>query len=93
VPARVTQPFRNRADAAGLLPGEDHGMSPEAPIIDLAERHTHDLDVVLMWSRVSGRVWVNVTNRRSGRTARIDATPANALDVFEHPFAYVRAAA
>jgi hypothetical protein len=36
-----------------------------------------------------GRVWVDVTHRRSGRTAWIDATPANALDVFEHPFAYV----
>jgi hypothetical protein len=63
MPARITQPFRNRADAADLVPYEDHGMSPEAPIIDFAERHTHGLDVVLMWSRVSGCVWVNVTNR------------------------------
>jgi hypothetical protein len=63
MPARITQPFRNRADAADLVPYEDHGMSPEAPIIDFAERHTHGLDVVLMWSRVSGCVWVTVTNR------------------------------
>jgi len=68
-------------------------MSPEPPIVDLADRHTHDVDVVLMWSRNSGRVWVTVTHRRSGRMARIDAAPANALDVFEHPFAYVRDAA
>jgi hypothetical protein len=26
------------------------------------------------------------------RTARIEATPANALDVLEHPFAYATAA-
>lgn len=75
-------------------PARQHdGMSPEPPIVDLADRQTQDLDVVLMWSRNSGRVWVTVTHRRSGRTARIDAAPANALDVFEHPFAYVRDAA
>jgi hypothetical protein len=68
-------------------------MPPEPRIVDLANRHSEDVDVVLLWSRLSGRVWVRVTHRRSGRTARIDATPANALDVFEHPFAYARAAA
>jgi hypothetical protein len=31
---------------------------------------------------------VLVTHRRSGRTARINATATNALDVFHHPFAY-----
>ena len=62
-------------------------MSPQASIVELADRHSHDLDVVLLWSRSSGAVWVNVTHRRSGRTARIDAMPADALDVFEHPFA------
>jgi hypothetical protein len=59
-------------------------------IVDLADRHTEALDVVLMWSRVSGHVWVDVTHRPSGRTARVDAMPENALDVFEHPFAYGR---
>jgi hypothetical protein len=73
--------------------GDHHGGSPEPPLIDLADRHTQDLDVVLMWSRVSERVWVNVTDRRSGQTARIDARAADALDVFEHPFAYARAVA
>jgi len=93
MPAQITQPFRKRPDAADLFSSENHAMSPEAPIVDLADRHTDDLDVVLMWSRVSGQVWVNVTHRRSARTARIDAGPANALDVFEHPFAYAGAAA
>jgi hypothetical protein len=62
-------------------------------IVDLADRHTQDLDVVLMWSRDSGRVRVTVTHRLTGRTAQIDAAPANALDVFEHPFAYAQLAA
>ena len=63
------------------------GMSPQASIVELANRQSDDLEVVLLWSRSSGAVWVNVTHRRSGRTARIDASPANALEVFEHPFA------
>jgi hypothetical protein len=69
------------------------GTATECRTVELADRRTHDLDVVLMWSRASGDVWVNVTHWRSGRTARIDATPTNALDVFEHPLAYVRCAA
>jgi len=68
-------------------------MSSEPSIVDLADRRSDDLDVVLLWSRASGHVWVTVTHRWSGRTARIEATPANALDVFEHPFAYARAVA
>jgi hypothetical protein len=68
-------------------------MPPDPPIIDLAARRSADLDVVLLWARRSGRLWVTVKHRRSGRMARIDATPANAFDVFRHPFAYGRSAA
>jgi hypothetical protein len=68
-------------------------QSESAPIVDLAQRETSDLDVVLLWERRSGRLWVNVTHRRSGRTARIDATPRNAFDVFHHPLAYAHEAA
>jgi hypothetical protein len=68
-------------------------MSRLSPIVDLAARHSDDLDVVLFWSMRSGRLWVSVTHRRSGRTARVDATTVNALDVFHHPFAYASKAA
>jgi hypothetical protein len=63
-------------------------MPYDSSIIDLADRHNDGLDVVLLWARQAGRVWVKVTHRRSGQTVQIDATPANALDVFRHPFAY-----
>jgi hypothetical protein len=66
---------------------------PLDPVVELAERHSTDLDVVLFWARGSSRLWVSVTHRRSGQSARIEATPTNALDVFRHPFAYDRAAA
>jgi hypothetical protein len=36
---------------------------------------------------------VEVIDRGGGRVARIDATPANALDVFHHPFLHAREAA
>ncbi len=63
-------------------------MHEDAAIVDLAERHSNDLDVVLMWARRTGRLWVVVTHRASGRRERIDASALNALDVFNHPLAY-----
>lgn len=62
------------------------------PVVELADRHSDDLDVALFWGRRSGRLWVEVTHRRSGSTARIAATPANALEVFHHPFAFAKEA-
>jgi phosphoribosyl-AMP cyclohydrolase len=64
-----------------------------AAVVELADRRSEDLEVALYWARRSGRLWVKVTNRQSGHTARIDATAANALDVFRHPYAYERVAA
>jgi len=76
-----------------ILPHHESRHASETPIVvELADRHSNDLDVALFWGRRSGRFWVSVTHRSSGRTARIDATPANALDVFHHPFAYAREA-
>jgi hypothetical protein len=62
--------------------------SVDLAVVELAERRSDDLDVALYWGRRSGRVWVRMTDRRSGRTTRIDASAANALDVFHHPCAY-----
>jgi hypothetical protein len=67
--------------------------SPNKQIVELADRRSDDLDVALFWGRRSGHLWVEVTHRVSGRMARIEASPGNALDVFNHPFAYARQAA
>jgi hypothetical protein len=61
----------------------------DAQVMQLAERHSSDLDVVLMWGKGSGRVWVNVTDRQSGSVTRQDVSPANALDAFKHPLSYM----
>ena len=65
-------------------------MTTDEQVVELADRHSCDLDVVLCWVRRSGQLWVAVTHEASGRVARIGATPANALRVFYHPFAYGR---
>lgn len=91
--AEKPQPIGRRADVPAGARRQHGSMARISQIVDLAERHSDDLDVVLFWARRSGRLWVSVTHRRSGRTARIIATNANALDVFHHPFAYVPKAA
>ena len=63
-------------------------MCSTRSIVELADRRSPDLSVSLFWSRTSGRLWVDVKHLQSGRVGRIKATPANALDVFHHPFAY-----
>ena len=65
----------------------EHEAAP-SPVVDLADRRSDDYDVALFWGRRTGRMWVEVTHRGSGETAVIAATPANALEVFNHPFAY-----
>ena len=59
-------------------------------VVALADRRSNHLEVVLLWARRTGRLWVVVSDRAKGETMRIDATPANALEVFHHPFAYTR---
>jgi hypothetical protein len=71
---------------------DDERMVTHA-VIELADRHSQDLDVVLFWKRGSRQLWVEVTHRPSGRVARLDAPTARALDVFNHPFAYAMPAA
>jgi hypothetical protein len=90
--AMITRAFRRSAAAAPetepCMPYDPIDLYEGARVVALADRRTYDVDVVLLWARRTGRLWVNVTHRASGRMARIDATPANALDVFHHPFAH-----
>jgi len=71
-----------------FVPDDPVDMYEGTQVVALADRRSNDIVVVLLWARRTGRLWVNVTHRATGRMARIDATPANALDVFHHPFAH-----
>jgi hypothetical protein len=86
--AAFAQPIRHRTDVAGQPRPNDPLMASGAQIVELADRQSIDLDNVLCWDRSSGRLWVDVTHRQSGRMGRIQATSHNALDVFNHPLAY-----
>ena len=59
----------------------------EAPV-ELAARANGELDVLLLWDRRSGRLWVDVLHVRTGRRFAVETDSVNALDAFYHPFAY-----
>jgi hypothetical protein len=63
-------------------------MQSTSQVVDLADRRSQDIEVVLLWGRRSNRLWVSVTNTTNGRIERIDVTAASALDVFNHPLVY-----
>ena len=59
---------------------------------ELDYREIDGIAVTLLWHSVSNRVSVSVHDWRTGDWFELDAEPANALDVFTHPFAYAAAA-
>ncbi len=76
----------------------DRQLLTEKPLLkesdllqELAHRSTNGIEVSLLWSRQSDTVSVFVADGRSGNTLRIDARRDNALDVFNHPYAYAAA--
>jgi hypothetical protein len=67
-------------------------MSTDATVTrrELASRSNDGLDVTLVWARRDGKdeVVVRVTDHREHEYFEIPAEPAQALDVYYHPFAY-----
>jgi hypothetical protein len=55
---------------------------------ELARRSSNGIDVALLWSRLTNRLFVAVADDRTGYRFTIDAPADRALDVFNHPFAY-----
>ena len=56
--------------------------------IDLADRQSDGLEVVLLWSRTSGHVKITVTDSKLGDDFEFLVAGADALAAFHHPFAY-----
>jgi hypothetical protein len=69
-------------------PGAELVADEASPAVELAARRNGSFDVALFWDRRSGRLWVDVLHLYSGESLRIAAPPAQALDVFRHPFTY-----
>ena len=55
---------------------------------ELAHRESDGIAVTLYWHSDTDRLSVIVENRREGDWFELPARATNALDVFEHPYAY-----
>jgi hypothetical protein len=59
---------------------------------ELARRRSGGLEVVLSWSPITRRVFVDVKDDADAAMFRIAVDGADALDAFNHPYAYLEAA-
>jgi hypothetical protein len=55
---------------------------------ELAHRSSNGIDVALLWSPTTNRLFVAVADESTGDRFTVDAPRERALDVFNHPFAY-----
>jgi len=55
---------------------------------ELAYRENDGIAVTLYWHSGSDRLSVSVYDWRNGGWFELQAGPRNAMDVFEHPYAY-----
>jgi hypothetical protein len=58
---------------------------------ELAHRRNHDFDVALYWDTGRDELFVVVEDISAGDRFSIAAPRTEALDVFNHPFAYATA--
>ncbi len=55
---------------------------------ELAHRSSNGIDVALLWSPTTNTLFVAVADDRTGDRFTVDAPAHEALEVFNHPFAY-----
>ena len=55
---------------------------------ELAHRTNDGIDVTLFWSKASNRVTISVFHVRSATALEFEVDGADALDAFNHPYAY-----
>jgi hypothetical protein len=55
---------------------------------ELDSRSVDGIEVTLLWSKRTNALSVAVNDTRTGEAFTLPADPANALDVFHHPYAY-----
>lgn len=63
-------------------------MNRTTEIKELAYRENDGIEVALLWQPDADRLHVSVLDTRTGEAFQVDASAANALDVFYHPFAH-----
>jgi hypothetical protein len=55
---------------------------------ELAQRENDGISVTLLWHSLTDRLTISVRDWRTGEAFDLDAQPRNAMDVFNHPYAY-----
>lgn len=65
-------------------------MSTEAEIAarELDHRSNDGINVTLLWSPQSERVWIDVRDERLGGSFKLEVEPRDAIAAFRHPYAY-----
>ena len=58
---------------------------------ELAHRTSDGIEVTLFWSKPSGRVTIAVLDTRSDEALEFEVEGSDALDAFNHPYAYAAA--
>jgi hypothetical protein len=62
----------------------------ETAVRELDRRVNDGFDVRLLWDSETGRVFVAIEDERYGEWITMDVDPSDALEAFQHPFAYSR---
>jgi hypothetical protein len=57
---------------------------------ELDHRSNEDVEVTLLWSAQTNRVFVLVLERRTEALFRFEVAPEKALEAFHHPFVYAQ---
>ena len=55
---------------------------------ELDQRSSNGIEVTLLWSPRTNRVWISVADDRRDHAFELDVDPSDALDAFHHPYAY-----
>ena len=74
----------NRTDTLQRLRTDTFQQAPK----ELAYRETDGIEVWLLWSEDANRLFVLLHDSRLDDSFELDVQSANALDCFEHPYAY-----
>jgi hypothetical protein len=70
-------------DTNALMPGDTE-------MRELDHRSSDDIEVTLLWSARTNRVFVLVLERRTEALFHFEVAPAQALEAFHHPYAYAQ---
>ena len=62
----------------------------DTPMRELDRRSSDDIEVTLLWSARTNRVFVSVLERRTEALFQFEVAPARALDAFHHPYVYAQ---